>query len=82
MDDSFVITADNTTGIVAQKAVTIGAGVQDGELFDTLLAQKAFAVGGANVVSQIWSLWSFDFSMIDIPPSSCAPFFFITFWRC
>ncbi|KAK6595023.1 hypothetical protein H4I95_10381 [Botrytis cinerea] len=49
LDDSFVITADNTTGIVAQKAVTIGAGVQDGELFDTLLAQKAFAVGGANV---------------------------------
>lgn len=49
LDDSFRITADNTTGIVAQKAVTIGAGVQDGELFDTLTAQKAFAVGGTNV---------------------------------
>ncbi|KAK6594228.1 hypothetical protein H4I96_11141 [Botrytis cinerea] len=45
---SYVV-SNNTTGIVAQKAVTIGAGVQDGELFDTLLAQKAFAVGGANV---------------------------------
>ncbi|KAF7915563.1 hypothetical protein EAE99_010076 [Botrytis elliptica] len=48
LDDSFRITADNTTGIVAQKAVTIGAGVQDGELFDKLIAQKAFAVGGTN----------------------------------
>ncbi|TGO31595.1 hypothetical protein BHYA_0496g00020 [Botrytis hyacinthi] len=48
LNDSFRITADNTAGIVAQKAVTIGAGVQDGELFNTLSAQKAFAVGGTN----------------------------------
>jgi len=58
LHEDFNLTCSNAEDAPSPRmAATVGAGVQDGEMFEALAAQDALAVGGTSGVSLLSYKW-------------------------